>query len=279
MYYRLQHFLLVHREGTFTAAARSAALTQPALSASIQRLEEELGATLFHRDRKGATLTDAGRALLPHALAAQAAVDEGRRAVEAVLGLRTGEVHVGGGATATTYLLPSILAAFQRTHPGIRTHLRELGTPDLVEAVHRGELELGIATRLPGDASVWPVEEEPWRDDPLIVVQSPAEVRPHPPYLTFVEGSPLRTLLARHFPEVTVCMELGSIAAIKGNVAAGVGVALVPLSAVGQAVADGRLVRREDPRTPLHRRLVLVHRGRDRLSTAAGALRTMLLAG
>ena len=48
MYYRLQHFLLVHREGTFTAAARSAALTQPALSASIQRLEEELGATLFH---------------------------------------------------------------------------------------------------------------------------------------------------------------------------------------------------------------------------------------
>lgn len=279
MYYRLQHFLLVHREGTFTAAARSAALTQPALSASIQRLEEELGAALFHRDRRGAVLTDAGWALLPHALAAQAAVDEGRRAVDAVLGLRAGEVRIGGGATATTYLLPALLAGFQRQHPAIRAHLRELGTPDIVQAVHEGSLELGIATRLPGDAAPWPVVEEPWRDDPLVVVQAPTEARAHPPYLTFVHGSPLRTLLDRHFPEVTVCMELGSIAAIKGNVAAGVGVALVPLSAVVQTLEDGRLVRREDPRTPLHRRLVLIHRGQDRLSTAAGALRTMLLAG
>ncbi len=74
-------------------------------------------------------------------------------------------------------------------------------------------------------------------------------------------------------------MELGSIPTIKGNVAAGVGIALVPASSVAHTIADGRLTLRDDPRTPLHRKLRLVHRGDTRLSTAAAALRERLLSG
>lgn len=279
MYYRLQHFLLVHREGTFTAAARAAGLTQPALSASIQRLEEELGGPLFHRGRRGAVLTDAGRALLPHARAARAAVEEGRKAVRQVLELEAGEVRIGAGATAATYLLPERLAVFREQHPGIAVRLSEMSTAETIEALQEGEIDLGIATRLPGDTRPWPVEEEHWLDDPLVLVQAPTETRETPPFLTFTRGSPLRTLLERHFPEPPIAMELGSIAAIKGNVAAGVGIALVPLSAVEHTVRDGRLEERADPRTPLHRRLVLVHRSVLRLSSAAAALRLLLLAG
>lgn len=279
MYYRLHHFLLVHQEGTFTAAARRAGLTQPALSASIQRLEDELGGPLFHRGRRGAVLTDAGRALLPHARAARTAVQEGQRAVREVLQLQTGEVRIGAGATATTYLLPGPLAQFREQHAGISVRLVEMSTAETIEAVHRGDLDLGIATRLPGDTAPWSVDEEHWLDDPLVLVQAPDEAREEPPFLTFVAGSPLRTLLERHFPDVSIAMELGSIAAIKGNVAAGVGIALVPQSAVEHTVADGRLAERDDPRTPLHRRLVLVHRSVDRLSSAAAALRLLLLAG
>lgn len=279
MDYELQHFLLVHREGTFTAAARMAGLSQPALSASIQRLEDALGGPLFHRGRRGAVLTDAGRALLPHARAARAAIEEGRRAVRDVLELQAGEVRIGAGATATTYLLPTRLAAWRREHPAIAVRLTEMTTAETLEAVHDGAIDLGIATRLPGDTRPWPVDEEHWLDDPLVLVQAPDEARRAPPFLTFVRGSPMRELLDRHFPEASIAMELGSIAAVKGNVAAGVGIALVPVSAVRHTIADGRLVEREDPRTPLHRRLVLVHRSVDRLSSAAAALRLSLLAG
>jgi len=277
MYADLCNFLLVVREGSFTAAARGAHLTQPALSASIQRLEAKLGGRLFIRDRKGAVLTDAGAALLPHARGARAAVEEGRAAVSEVLGLGRGEVSIGAGATSCTYLLPEQLAAFQAEHPAVRYRLREVGTPEVVEAVRAGELDLGIATRLPGDSERWGLPEEFWRDDPMVLVQAPGESRAHPPFLTFVEGSPLRTLLHRHFPEVRILMELGSITAIKGNVAAGLGVALVPRSAVQRTVEEGRLELREDPRTPLNRSLVLLHRGEERLSVAASALRGRLV--
>ena len=121
----LEHFLLILEHGTFTEAARRAHLSQPALTASIRRLEEAFGATLLHRGRKGATPTAAGEALLPRARAALAAVDEGRRAIEEVLELRTGEVRMGAGATACTYLLPKEIARFRRAYPGVTYRLRE----------------------------------------------------------------------------------------------------------------------------------------------------------
>src|SRR5262249_22490239 len=127
----LKHFVLIAENRTFTAAARRAHLSQPALTASIHRLEEDIGARLFDRGRSGAELTAAGAALLPRARAARAAVDEGRRAVAEVVGLRAGEVRIGAGATACTYLLPPLLAAFRKRHPGVRILLREAFTEQL----------------------------------------------------------------------------------------------------------------------------------------------------
>jgi len=279
VYADLCNFLLVVQEGTITGAARAAHLTQPALTASIQRLEGQVGGALFVRGRKGAVLTDAGRALLPHARAARGAVEEGRAAVAEVLGLGRGEVTLGAGATACTWLLPSVLVAFQAAHPGLRTRLREASTPQLLDGVRSGTLDLAIATRLYDDATPWALSEDPWRDDPLVLVEAPGEARAQPPYLASAPGSPLRTLLDRHFPGVDVCMELWSIPAVLGNVAAGIGVGLVPRAAAESMVAEGRLAVRSDPRTPTGRALVLVHRGVGRLSVAAAALRGWLLTG
>jgi DNA-binding transcriptional LysR family regulator len=277
MYADLCNFLLVVQEGTFTAAARAAHITQPALSASIQRLEAELEGEVFIRDRKGAILTDAGQALLPHARAARGAVEEGRAAVREVLGLGRGQVTLGAGATACTYLLPPVLADFQRDHPTIRYRLRESTSAEVLLALRAGDIDLGIATRLPGDTTRTGFAEEHWRADPLVLIAAPGESRTSPPHLTFVEGSPLRRLLHTHFPDADVAMELASIPAVKGHVMAGLGIALVPKSAVETSVAEGRLVIRPDPRTPLHRDLVLLHRGEDRLSVAASALRQRIL--
>src|SRR5690606_12085457 len=144
MFDALHHLLLIVEHGTFTEAARHAHLSQPALSASIARLEADLGVALLDRGRHGARLTAAGAALLPHARAALAAVEDGRNAVAEVVGLRRGEVAIGTGATVATYLLPPLLAAFRQQHPDITIAVREQPSAEIGDALERGEIDLAI---------------------------------------------------------------------------------------------------------------------------------------
>lgn len=273
----LHHFALIAEHGTFTRAARHAHLSQPALTASIRKLEDDMGARLLHRDRTGTSLTAAGKALLPRAQAILAAITDARRAVAEVEGLHAGEVRLGAGATACTYLLPPVLAKFRERYPGVRFLLREATTTDVLDALARGELDLGVVTHPAG---------EPWRKDELILVAAPTLDLHHDPatptagpapFVTLLRGTTTRELLDRHFPGARVVMELGSIAAVKGNVRAGIGVALVSRSAVEVDLSLGRLVEVRHPETPIPRPLHIVHPGRDRLPPAAAALRRLLL--
>ena len=270
MFDELRHFLLIVDHGTFTQAARRAHLSQPALTASVRRLEDRLGTRLFHRGPSGASLTAEGRALLPHALAAIASVESGRRAVAEVAGLNDGEVRIGAGATAATYLLPPELAVFQKRHPKIRILLRETTTDEALDALAASDLDLAVVT-------VAPDRGEPWRDDPLVLVASPDVDPSTAPFLTFRRGTTSRRLFDESFPDARVVMELGSIAAVKGNVRAGIGIALVSRAAVESDLELGRLVLVEDSRTPIARTLSLVHCGPERLPPAAAALRAQLL--
>ncbi len=268
MYEDLRHFLLIATHGTFTAAAERAHLSQPALSASVKRLEEDVGARLFDRGRHGAELTAAGTALLPHAQAVHAALASGRRAVAEIEGLHVGEVRIAAGATATTYLLPKILARFRRKHEGIKFLLREGYALDIRASVASGELDLGIVSGKGDDM---------WMHDELIVVASPKVDTRRAGFLTFPEGSATRELLHKHFGEVDIVMELAGIAAVKGNVRAGMGKALLSRSAVTADLKAGRLVEVASRKTPVRRTLSLVHRGAARLPPAAAALRTAIL--
>src|SRR3954454_12028732 len=168
----LRHFTLVAQHGTFTAAARHAQVSQPGLTASIQRLEAQMGAKLFARGPGGATLTAAGEALLPRARAAIAALEEGRRAVAEVMGLTAGSVRIGAGATVCTYYLPRTLAKFRALHPGVQIHLREANPDALLDALEAGDLDLVILARVArrGGGDLLPaarsgLAREKWVDD------------------------------------------------------------------------------------------------------------------
>ena len=293
----LRHFTLVAQHRTFTAAARYAQVTQPGLTASIQRLEAQMGAKLFVRGPGGASLTAAGEALLPRARAALAAVEEGRRAVAEVMGLTVGSVRVGAGATVCTYYLPRTLAKFRARHPGVQIHLREANPSDLLDALEAGDLDLVILARVVGRgggdllraarSSLRDLRErlpsgglvrEKWLDDELILVGAPGVDPKSAPLVTFAHGATTRTLVDMHFPGVPIAMELGSIASVKGNTRAGVGIALVSRRAVERDVAGGQLVVLPHERTPMVRPMYLVHRGRDRLPPAAAELHRMLKA-
>lgn len=268
MYDELRHLLLIVEHGTFTEAARHAHLSQPALSASVRRLEDTFGARLLHRGRDGARLTAAGEALLPRVRASLAALEDGRRAVAEVMGLRAGEVRLGAGTTATTYLLPPVLARFRQEHPQIRYLLRETTTDEALAALERGELDLAVVTA---------EGHEPWVVDEVILVAAPGRRSRSLPFVTLRPGTTTRALLSTHFPEAEIVMELGSLAGVKGNVRAGIGMALISRHAVATDLRARRLVRIRDPRTPLPRPLMLAHRGVDSLPPAAAALRRLLL--
>lgn len=272
----LRHFALVAQYGTFTTAARHAHVTQPALTASIQRLEGQLGAKLLDRGRGGASLTAAGEALLPRARAALAAVEEGKRAVAEVMGLTAGIVRLGAGATVCTYYLPRILARYRAKHTGVRIHLREANQDELVDAVEAGDLDLTILARVAGELPR-KLAREKWIADELVLVAAPGLAEPEAaPIVTLARGTTTRMLTDRYFPERAIAMELGSIAAVKANTRAGVGVALLSRHAVERDIATNHLEIVPSPRTPVARPFYLVHRGRARLPPAASELHRML---
>lgn len=259
----LRHFLLVCEHGTFRAAARHAHLSQPALSASVKKLEAELGAPLLVRSRRGAVPTEAGRLVMPHARAALGAIDAARRALEGWRDLETGEVRVGAGATVCTYVLPPIVARFRAAHPRISFSLRELTSEEAALAVERHDVDIAIVSGEVGRAFL---------SDELVLVgpERPVDLRTAP-FVAFRHGAGSRDLLDRHFPERPVAMELGSIAAVLANVRAGAGLSLVSRFALGGDLERRGLAVVPDRRTPIRRRLRLVHGERALLSPAARA--------
>lgn len=273
----LEHFLAIAGAGSFTAAARLVHLSQPALTASVHRLEDAVGARLLLRGRHGAELTAAGQAFLPRARATLAAFSDGQRAVAELLGLSAGTVRLGGGATACTYLLPPLLAKFRKRRPAIGLMLREDTTAELEAAVAAGELDLAIITlgkRQRFDERLQRFGRH--TDDELIVVAAP-ETEPTA-WITFTAGSPTRALLLERVPRAELVMELSSIAAVKGNVRAGIGQALISRAAVAADLAAGSLLEVPQRWTPVRRRLGILHRGRERLPPAALALLELLAA-
>lgn len=273
----LQNFVLIVESGSFTRAATRAHLSQPALTASIQRLERWAGAPLLVRGRRGASPTACGEALLPKARLALATVGDAQRAVAEVAGLERGAVRIGAGSTGCIYLLPPILAAFRGQAPGVRLFVREGPNDQLWAALAEGELDLAVVTDL--EPNHHPdLVVEPWRLDRLVVVAAPHCNPEALPWLAFAPGAAVRSYQDRLFPDASIEMELHSIAAIKGYARAGLGKALVSESTLRRDLAEAalRIVPMEG--TPCARPLVLAHRGLDRLSPGATRLRQTLLA-
>ncbi|MBW8482593.1 LysR family transcriptional regulator [Actinomadura parmotrematis] len=142
---QLEYFVAVAEERNFTRAAERVHISQSGVSAQIRRLEHDLGAELFDRSARAATLTVAGKAALEHARAALAAVDAARQAVGEVTGLIRGRLAVGMVTGCTVTPLFDALAAFDRDHPGVELTLVEDASDGLAAGVRDGTLDLALA--------------------------------------------------------------------------------------------------------------------------------------
>jgi DNA-binding transcriptional LysR family regulator len=151
-----------------TAAARSLAYTQPAVSHHVTRLEAEVGTALLVRHGRGVRLTEAGRALVAHADAILARLADAEEEVAAIAGLRAGRVRVAAFPTAAAAFVPAALASLHARAPEVEVTLVEAEPPQALAARRAGEVDVGVvfthAGEPPdGDSRLRTV---PLRDDP-----------------------------------------------------------------------------------------------------------------
>lgn len=147
---QLQHFLAAAQHGSLHAAADAVAISQPALTKSIRRLETALGVRLFERHVRGVRLTVFGEALLLHARSLEA---ERRHTDETMRELRSttsGLVRLGAGPSMSASLLPGLTARLMEQGPAIRLHIRSGLNDSLLAALQAGEIDFAI-TGMPAD--------------------------------------------------------------------------------------------------------------------------------
>jgi LysR family hydrogen peroxide-inducible transcriptional activator len=165
---QLRHFLKVAELGSFTRAAGAIGLSQPALSRSIARLEEELGQPVLERQSRQVTLTDAGRLLHERAQQVIALVDDVKAEISD--DGRTGLVRVGAIPTIAPFFLPQILRDFRADYPGTTVVVEEETTGILVHKLADGVIDLALLVR-PVEAKYLRMED--LFEEELLLVLSP----------------------------------------------------------------------------------------------------------
>jgi len=139
--------------GTITAAARSLGYSQPAISQHLQRTEARLGLSLVTRVGRSIRLTEAGALLARHALTITSALDAAEGDLADLAGLRTGSVRLAAFPTASSTIVPRLLALMNDAHPGIRITYIEAQPPEAVAMLRDGSIDLAVTFSYPGDRS------------------------------------------------------------------------------------------------------------------------------
>jgi DNA-binding transcriptional LysR family regulator len=245
---QLGYFVAVAETCHFTQAAERMGVAQPSLSQQIGALEKDLGERLFHRERGNVCLTAAGDVLLPIARRLLADADIVRHEIRELGELRTGRVRLGATPSLCTGLLPAMLAAFHADYPGIQLVVHEGGSRDLERDLSQGALDLALIIASQGrqDPALTTV---PLLVEDLVVVSAwhtTPPVRRSRIRIDELHGQPLvmfrRGYELRDFTvdacrdagfEPSFAIEGGEMDAVLGFVQAGLGIAVVPSTVVG----------------------------------------------
>ncbi len=162
---QLEYLVAVAETLHFGRAAKQCAVTQPALSAQIQQLEELLGVQLFERGRRGVLVTPEGEAVIARARVALRELDELLDVARAARQPLEGPLRLGVIPTIAPYLLPPLLPRVREAHPRLALVLREDQTARLVAQLEAGSLDL-LLLALPVEEA--PLEELSLYEEPFV---------------------------------------------------------------------------------------------------------------
>lgn len=281
---RLEYFVALARDASFTRAAARTGTSQPNLSKQIRELEEELGVELVDRLGKRVRLTAAGEALLPLAEGLLARAEEIRERMAAHRGLRQGRVALGTMLAPSVYLVPRVAARFGRAFPGVELQVQAGSSTAVYSGVREGILQVGLAY-LPPAEETGLVGERLFDEELVLVVP-----RGHPlsrrkrmrigelAELPLAQAHDLtcRRIVAEAFGAAGIepkrGVELASLEGLRSMIEQGLGAALLPLMYLRSLGRTPKLhaIRLTDP-APRKAFGLVLHRDR-RLGGAAAEL-------
>jgi DNA-binding transcriptional LysR family regulator len=284
---QFETFIAVIEERGFSRAAIRLHRTQPAVSQSIRRLEEELGERLFERYARDGTLTAAGEVLRSYAERLLQLRSEAASAVDELRSLARGRLTVAANEYTSHFLLPC-LEIYRHACPQIAIYVQRALASRIPDEILQRSVELGILSFRPEQDTLEAICV--YQDDVAFVVD-----RQHPlarqasvsvtelgaqNFIGHSVASPLRRQIIELFERFKTPLHMGvqlpSLEAIKRFVSMGAGVAILPGLTVQQELARGELVQVHVPELDSRRRLWLVHRRQSTLSHAARALLKVL---
>ncbi len=276
---QLHTFLEIVRLGSFSRAAESCFRSQPAVSAQIRQLEEELGTKLFDRVASRVSLTGAGKRFSEYA---REMVELRRRAQREMGEMNTvprGELVIGANEATCLYILPGVFADFKKTYPEVQISIFRTHGTAVVQRVLENALDFGIAQLPVKDNRLERVVIH--TDEICLLLPSahplaragpvePEAVTPFP--LLLPKGGRTRALLDEYLlparEKVQISMELESSEMLKRFVQAGLGISFIARGYVQAEVKAGSL-RLETLRGRPSMQLGLIYRKDKPLSRAA----------
>jgi DNA-binding transcriptional LysR family regulator len=261
---RLRVLQEVVTRGSFSAAADSLHLSQSAVSQQIAVLEREVGVPLLERTSEGPKLTNAGEALMSHGEAVICRLEEAERELAQIAGLEGGRLRLASFPTASATLMTRALSLFRQRFPSIELQFSEDEPEDSFPGLKRGDFDLAVVFDYPAFPLDFArdVEAELIYEEPMRVALPPG----HP--LAAAKSVRIEDLadedwLCGALPSscrdqvITLCREAGfeprisfqseDYEVIKGFVAGGLGVTIMPELAGGHPGIELRAVRGEKP--------------------------------
>ncbi len=285
---QLRAFVAVAETGSFAQACEQLNISQPALSMAVKNLEEEVGGSLFLRSTRSLSLSPEGSAFLPTAQRLLRDWSDALTDLQRLYSLQQGKLTIAAMPSFASTRLPAVLATYRQQFPNIDIAVRDIVMEELIEAVRAGRVELGVAFE-PDDSEG--LEFEALFTDRFVAVLPEA----HPllarsrlrikdllgdTVITLNRGSSTRRwtedAFARESLSPPAIFEAFQLTTVGAMVAAGLGVALVPALCEEQMHQLGARCKPISGRC-IERRVGIIRRRRQQLSSAAVAMRALLM--
>jgi DNA-binding transcriptional LysR family regulator len=283
---RLQVFHTVAKLLSFTKAAETLHMTQPAVTFQVRQLEEHFNTRLFDRTHNRISLTEAGKRVFEYSDRIFELYSEMESAVREMTGDVSGILMIGASTTIAEYMLPALLGDFKKKYPDVNVQLKVSNSDGIVHMVENNVIDLGVVESPVMNKNL---VVEMCRMDQLVAAVCPQ----HPlaekdsvtinelleyPYICREEGSGTREVIGDYMTaqgvnagQVNLTMELGSPESIKGAVEAGMGVSIISYATVQKELKLGTLVSLtlnpalERPFSFVHQKQKFRHRAMDEL--------------
>lgn len=262
-FHQLHIFYTVAERGSFSAAAQSLHMTQPAVTMQVQSLEDYFGTKLLQRSTKRIELTEAGRTLMPFAQRSIDLIRDTDQAMSTYTKQLKGRLQLGSSLTIGEYILPRLLGPFGQEYPHITISMKVMNTSQIMEDILNHQLNFGLieAPVNHPDMHMEAVMSDELRlivskDHPLANRSSVLleEVMEYP-FVLREQGSGTRLVMEEQLRKkkidpasMKIVMELGSTGAVKSAVEAGLGISFVSSSSVKHEVTLGliRMIKISD---------------------------------